>query len=40
MGYRSINITNDMSKHEKEFYKKMKELYKLPDNISKNDKEK
>lgn len=40
MGYRSINITNDMSKHEKEFYKKMKELYKLPDNISKNEKEK
>lgn len=40
MGYRSINITNDMSKYEKEFYKKMKEFYKLPDNISKNEKEK
>ena len=30
MGYRSIEISEDMSKSEKEFYRRMKEIYRLP----------
>lgn len=40
MGYRSVEITNDMTKEQKRFYKEMQELYKIPENISKEEKEK
>ncbi|MCC0740572.1 bacteriophage Gp15 family protein [Clostridioides sp. ZZV14-5902] len=38
MGYRSVDITKDMSKEQKDFYKKMKKLYEIPK--SKTEKEK
>ena len=38
MGYRSIEITESMSKGQKEFYRQMKELYRLP--LEKNEEEK
>lgn len=39
MGYRGMEITSDMSKQEKEFYRKQKRLYALPDMRSDKDKE-
>lgn len=30
MGYRSVEITNDMSNEQKKFYRQMKEIYKIP----------
>lgn len=30
MGYRSIDITKDMPKEQKDFYKKMKKIYEIP----------
>ena len=39
MGYRTIKITNDMSKEDKEFYKKMKKQYALPKRISKSEQD-
>lgn len=38
MGYRAIDITNDMTKEQKDFYNRMKKEYEIP--ISKNEKEK
>lgn len=32
VGYRAMKITNDMSRKEKEYYRKMKQLYALPAN--------
>jgi len=39
MGYRSIEITNDMSNSEKKYYRKMKQIYALPDNRTQEEKE-
>lgn len=39
MGYRATKITKDMSKEQKDFYKNMKKIYKLP-TISKEDENK
>lgn len=39
MGYRSIEITGDMSKSEKKFYTKMKKIYALPDLRTEEEKE-
>lgn len=39
MGYRSIEITNDMSDSEKKYYRKMKRIYALPDNRTQEEKE-
>ena len=39
MGYRSIEITGDMSKSEKQFYSKMKKIYALPDLRTEEEKE-
>ncbi len=39
MGYRSIEITNDMSDSEKKYYRKMKQIYALPDNRTQEEKE-
>ena len=39
MGYRAINIGDIKDKEQKKFYKKMKSLYKLPDNRSDEEKE-
>ena len=38
MGYRSVNLSNIKDKEQKLYYKKMKELYKIP--ISKDEIEK
>lgn len=38
MGYRSVEITKDMTKSQKEFYSKMKKLYRIP--LAKNEQEK
>lgn len=38
MGYRSMNITDDMTKGQKAFYKKMKKIHALP--LPKNEEEK
>lgn len=38
MEYRSVTITNDMTKRQKEFYRKMKEVYALP--VSESEQEK
>ncbi|CAM3017706.1 bacteriophage Gp15 family protein [Hathewaya histolytica] len=40
MGYRVIDLGKIKDKEQKNYYKKMKELYKIPTNISKNEKEK
>jgi hypothetical protein len=40
MEYRSIEITNDMSKQQKKFYRKMKQVYALKDNRTEVEKEK
>ena len=40
MEIRSVNLNQINDKHKKNYYKKMKDLYKLPDNISKSEKEK
>lgn len=40
MEYRSIDLSKIKDKEQKAFYKEMKELYKLPDNISNSEKEK
>ena len=37
---RSVNLNQIKDKDKKNYYKKMKDLYKLPDNISKSEKEK
>lgn len=34
MGYRAIEITNDMSKSQREFYRRMKKAYRLPLSVS------
>ena len=39
MGYRAIQITDDMSDAEKSYYRKMKQIYALPDNRSMEEKE-
>ena len=39
MGYRSIEINNDMSKSEKVYYREMKRIYKLPDSRTEQEKE-
>lgn len=39
MGYRAIKINDKMSNGEKEFYRKMKEIYRLPDNRTQEEKE-
>ena len=40
MEIRSVNLNQVKDKDKKNYYKKMKDLYKLPDNISKSEKEK
>ena len=40
MGYRAMDVNKIKDKEQKEYYKNMKELYKIPSNISKNEKEK
>lgn len=40
MEIRSVNLNQIKDKDKKNYYKKMKDLYKLPDNISKSEKEK
>lgn len=40
MGYRSMDLSKIRDKEQKAYYKKMQELYKLPDNISNSEKEK
>ncbi len=39
MSYRAIEITNDMSDSEKKYYRKMKQIYALPDNRTQEEKE-
>lgn len=39
MGYRAMTISNKMTKEEKSFYRKMKRLYALPDERSREEKE-
>ena len=39
MGYRAIEITDDMSESEKKYYRKMKQIYALPDNRTQEEKE-
>lgn len=39
MNFRSIEITNDMSDSEKKYYRKMKQIYRLPDNRTEEEKE-
>lgn len=40
MGYRSIDISKIKDKEQKAYYKKMKDLYKIPTQISKDEEEK
>lgn len=40
MGYRAMDLSKIKDKEEKSYYTKMKELYKIPSNISKDEKEK
>lgn len=40
MEYRTIDLSRIKDKEQKAYYKRMKELYKLPDNISNSEKEK
>ena len=40
MEYRSMDLSKIKDKEQKAYYKQMKELYKLPDNISNSEKEK
>ncbi|WP_373899278.1 bacteriophage Gp15 family protein [Haloimpatiens sp. FM7315] len=40
MGYRAMDLSKIKDKEEKVHYKKMKELYKIPSNINKDEKEK
>ena len=40
MEYRSIDLSKIKDKEQKAYYKQMKDLYKLPDNISNSEKEK
>lgn len=39
MGYRTMKITKDMSKQEKDHYKNLKRIYKLPDGKTEQEKE-
>ena len=39
VGYRSINLKDIKDKEQKKFYREMKELYKLPDNRTEEEKE-
>lgn len=39
MGYRSIEVTSDMTKEEQKFYREMKEIYSLKDNRTDDEKE-
>lgn len=39
MGYRAMKIDGDMSKSEKKHYRKLKEIYALPDNRTEEEKE-
>lgn len=38
MGYRSIDVTKDMPKEQKDFYKKMKRLYEIPKSQTEKEK--
>ncbi|MDN9637789.1 hypothetical protein KLL63_17775 [Clostridioides difficile] len=38
IGYRSIDITKDMSKEQKDFYKKMKKMYEIPKSQTEKEK--
>lgn len=38
IGYRSMTINKQMSKEEKEFYKKMKSIHKIPNSKTENEK--
>jgi len=40
MEYRAMDVNKDKDKEQKAYYTKMKELYKIPSNISKGEKEK
>lgn len=40
MGYRAMDVNKVKDKEQKAYYTKMKELYKIPSNISKGEKEK
>ena len=40
MGYRSIDVSKIKDKEQKAYYKKMKDLYKIPTQISKDEEEK
>lgn len=40
MGYRAMDLSKIKDKEQKLYYKKMKELYKIPSNVSLNEKEK
>lgn len=40
MGYRAMDVNKIKDKEQKAYYKKMQELYKIPSNISKDEKEK
>lgn len=39
MGYRAMTIDNNMTDSEKKFYRKMKQIYALPDNRTQEEKE-
>ncbi len=39
MGYRAITIDNNMTDSEKKYYRKMKQIYALPDNRTQEEKE-
>ena len=39
MGYRATKITDDMTDKEKAYHRKMKEIYKIPDNRTTEEKE-
>lgn len=40
MGYRAMDVNKIKDKEQRAYYKKMQELYKIPSNISKDEKEK
>lgn len=40
MGYRAMDISKIKDKEQKDYYKKMKDIYKIPSNINKDEEEK
>ncbi len=40
MGYRSIDLSKIKDKEQKEYYKRLKEMYKIPSSVSKSEREK